>query len=54
MTSDRKRSPMGIGDTELASNPGKNPKRVEAGKCNRAKRRGLTPAGRERLRGDGA
>src|SRR5262249_34178800 len=27
-----------------------NPKRVAAGKINRAKRRGLTPEGRERLR----
>lgn len=37
-------------DTELGSKPAKNPKRVAAGKLNRAKRKGLTPAGRERLR----
>lgn len=39
---------MPIGDTELGSKP--NPKRVAAGKLNRAKRKGLTPGGRERLR----
>jgi hypothetical protein len=37
-------------DTELRSKSAKNPKRVAAGKLNRAKRAGLTPAGRERLR----
>src|SRR5437016_5180968 len=31
-------------------NPNPNPKRVLAGKLNRAKRLGLTPAGREKLR----
>src|SRR5437762_12387530 len=38
-------------DTELTSNSaGPNPKRVAAGRLNRAKRKGLTPEGRERLR----
>jgi hypothetical protein len=41
---------MRSGDTELGSKPAKNPKRVAAGKLNRSKRKGLTPAGRERLR----
>jgi hypothetical protein len=41
---------MPFGDTELTSTPAKNPKRVEAGKRNRTKGKGLTPAGRERLR----
>lgn len=41
---------MRIADTELTSTPAKNPKRVAAGIRNRAKRKGLTPAGRERLR----
>lgn len=41
------------GDTELSSNaaPARpNPRRVAAGRANRAKRKGLTVAGRERLR----
>jgi hypothetical protein len=33
-----------------ASRPSPNPRRVAAGRLNRLKRRGLTPAGRERLR----
>ena len=33
-----------------ANPPSPNPRRVAAGKANRQKRRGLTPAGRERLR----
>ncbi len=38
-------------DTELGSNPAApNPHRVAAGRLNRAKRKGLTPEGRERLR----
>ena len=40
-------------DNKLASTgaPGRpNPNRVRAGRLNRLKRRGLTPAGRERLR----
>ena len=38
-------------NTELGSNsPGPNPRRVAAGTLNRAKRKGLTPAGREQLR----
>ncbi len=39
-------------DTELASHPdrGTNPRRVAAGRTNRAKRGPLSPAGRERLR----
>ena len=32
------------------SSPSPNPRRVAAGKLNRAKRKGLTPEGRERLR----
>ncbi len=36
--------------TEPPSPSPKNPKRVEAGRLNRAKRRGLSAAGRERLR----
>ncbi len=37
--------------TELESNStSSNPRRVAAGKANRAKRKGLTPEGRERLR----
>lgn len=41
---------MRSGDTELGSKPAKNPMRVAAGKLNRAKRKGLTTAGREQLR----
>jgi hypothetical protein len=41
---------MPFGDTELTSTPAKNPKRVAAGRLNRAKQKGLTPAGREQLR----
>ena len=39
-------------DTELGSTPaaGPNPRRVAAGRANRAKRKGLTADGRERLR----
>jgi hypothetical protein len=38
-------------DSELGSKPTRpNPRRVAAGKLNRAKRKGLTPEGRERLR----
>jgi hypothetical protein len=42
-------------DSELTSKQvptaaGPNPRRVAAGRQNRAKRKGLTPAGRERLR----
>lgn len=39
-------------NSELASKPLAipNPKRVAAGRLNRAKRKGLTPEGRERLR----
>jgi hypothetical protein len=38
-------------DTELGSTPsGPNPRRVAAGQANRAKRKGLTADGRERLR----
>jgi hypothetical protein len=33
-----------------ASTPSPNPRRVAAGRLNRQKRRGLSPAGRERLR----
>ena len=36
--------------TEPPSPSPKNPRRVEAGRLNRAKRRGLSDAGRERLR----
>lgn len=39
-----------IGDTELASKAAPNPRRVAAGKRNRAKRKGLTSEGRQRLR----
>jgi hypothetical protein len=50
---------MQTGDTEKGSKactrtqdppPSPNPKRVVAGRLNRQKRQGLTPAGRERLR----
>jgi hypothetical protein len=37
-------------NTEVANKPAPNPKRVAAGKLNWAKRKGLTPEGRERLR----
>ena len=37
-------------NTEVASKPAPNPKRVAAGKLNWAKRKGLTADGRERLR----
>jgi hypothetical protein len=36
--------------TELASKSAPNPKRVAAGRLNRARRKGLTTEGRERLR----
>ena len=40
-----------MADTELVSNPrAKNPRRVAAGRANRARRGPLTAAGRERLR----
>lgn len=38
------------GDSELATKPAPNPRRAAAGKKNRAKRKGLTPEGRQRLR----
>jgi len=41
---------MPFGDTELTSTPAPNPKRVAAGRSNQRKRKGLTLAGRERLR----
>lgn len=37
-------------NTEVGSKPAPNPKRVAAGKLNRAKRKGLTTDGRQRLR----
>ena len=37
-------------DSELVSKPAKNPKRVAAGKLNRARRKGLSAKGRERIR----
>jgi len=39
-----------IDDSKLASKHSPNPRRVAAGKANRAKRKGLTPEGRQRLR----
>jgi len=35
--------------TDFDSQPAPNPRRVVAGRLNRAKRKGLTPEGRERL-----
>ena len=41
---------MHNGSSKLGSKPETNPKRVAAGRLNWAKRKGLTPDGRERLR----
>lgn len=41
---------MQTANTEVVSKPAPNPKRVAAGRLNRAKRKGLTHDGRDRLR----